>query len=147
MENTHDFFGLLRRFGLSRQRALSLAEGAHAQRLDPSALAVMLARAANEEVPLMVFVPNAGCVQIRSGVIKRVASMDGWLNVLDPAFNLHVDERRAGQLWRVEKPTLTGTITSVELFDDQGENVLMVFGVRKGQERERADWRALAQGL
>ncbi len=147
MENTHDFFGLLRRFGVSRQRALALAEGEHAQRLEASALAVMLERAKSEAVPLMVFVPNAGCVQIRSGLIERVAPMEEWLNVLDPTFNLHVDRSRAGQLWRVEKPTLSGTITSVELFDDQGENVLMVFGLRKGVDRERADWRALALSL
>lgn len=147
MQNTHDFFGLLRRFGASRAQAMRLAEGTYTRALPVSALGRALEGAVSAKVPLMVFVPNRGCVQIRSGLIERVKVIDGWLNVLEPTFNLHVQPSRASALWRVEKPTSVGTITSVELYDARGENVLMIFGLRKGNDREREDWRALASGL
>jgi putative hemin transport protein len=147
MTNTHEFFSLLRRFDVSRPRALALVEGRYAWRLAPDVLAPLLDAAAASALPLMFFVANRGCIQIHSGAIERVRPMEGWLNVLDPAFNLHVQQRSIVAAWRVEKPTSDGVITSVELYDAQGESVLLVFGLRKDQGPERADWRALVGSL
>lgn len=147
MQNTHDFFGLLRRFGATRLQSMRLAEGRYTAQLPLSALGGLLEGAVNARVPLMMFVPNRGCVQIRSGLIERVKVIDEWLNVLEPTFNLHVQQSRAKELWRVEKPTSVGTITSIELYDARGESALMIFGLRKGNDREREDWRALATSV
>jgi putative hemin transport protein len=147
LRDTHDFFALLRRFGLSRTQALRLAEPQFAQALPLAAAQELLSRAAQEAVPLMVFTGNAGAIQIHSGPIQRVAVMGPWLNVLDPGFNLHLREDHIAQAWLVRKPTVDGLVCSLELFDAQGRNIAMMFGERKPGQAERCDWRTLLESL
>jgi putative hemin transport protein len=40
-----------------------------------------------------------------------------------------------------------GVVTSVELFDDRGDNIAMLFGERKPGIPEDLRWRALAEAL
>ncbi len=67
--------------------------------------------------------------------------MDTWLNVLDPTFNLHLDERGVAESWVVRKPTEDGVVTSLELFDAQGKTCAMFFGKRKPGIPEDPRWR------
>jgi putative hemin transport protein len=47
----------------------------------------------------------------------------------------------------VRKPTSDGIVSSVELFDAQGENIAMLFGARKPGSPELAGWRELVGAL
>jgi putative hemin transport protein len=67
--------------------------------------------------------------------------------VMDPSFNLHLREDRIGSVWLVRKPTEDGVVTSVEVFDKQGENIAMLFGARKPGKPELPAWRELAESL
>lgn len=145
LQDTHDFFGLLRRFGLSRPRALDLAGAERAWQVAPAALAHALGTAAAAGLPIMVFVGNRGMIQIHTGPITRVAPAGDWINVLDPGFNLHVRGDLIDRAWVVRKPTADGVVTSLELFDSGGETIAMLFGKRKpGQPEDRA-WRSLIE--
>jgi putative hemin transport protein len=73
--------------------------------------------------------------------------MEPWLNVLDPGFNLHLREDRIAMAWVVRKPTADGDVTSLELFDADGETLAMFFGERKPGRAELASWRALVDTL
>ena len=73
--------------------------------------------------------------------------MGPWVNVLDPGFSLHLREDRVAQTWLVRKPTADGIVTSVELFDAQGETIAMFFGERKPGTPEIAPWRELLAAL
>ena len=99
----------------------------------------------------MVFVGSPGCIQIHSGPVKRIEPMDirgvQWLNVIDPTFNLHLREDAIAHVWKVEKPTSDGVVTSVEAFDHEGELMAMFFGARKPGKRELEDWRSLTRRL
>lgn len=147
LADTHEFFGLLGRFGLTRTQALRLAEGRWTSPLPPGVLRPLLEGAAARELPIMLFVGSDGVIQIRSGAVRNVKVIDEWLNVLDPDFNLHVRAPLITQAWRVRKPTRDGAVTSVELFDRDGRNVLLVFGKRSDGGPELPAWRALAEGL
>lgn len=151
MTDTHQFFGLLRQFGLERQQAFSLVEGRFAHRVDPGAVRQMLLAASLDGTPIMVFVGSPGCIQIHTGPVKRVEPMEMrgmvWLNVLDPGFNLHLREDRIAHAWIVEKPGDHGTVTSLEVFDDQGELMAMFFGARKPGKPELPAWRQLLEPL
>jgi putative hemin transport protein len=147
LRDTHDFFGLLRRHGLARTQALRLASPAYAQRVDASAARDVLHAAAREALPVMVFVGNPGMIQIHTGVVKRIAVMGPWLNVLDAGFNLHLREDHIVQAWAVRKPTSDGLVSSVELFDEHGETIAMFFGERKPGRPELCDWRRLVDSL
>jgi putative hemin transport protein len=147
LRDTHQFSGLLRRFGLARTRALRLAGREFAAPLAPRAVRALLARAAATAQPIMCFVGNAGMIQIHTGPVFRVESTGPWINVLDADFNLHLREADIAELWLVRKPTDDGIVTSVEAFDAAGRTIAMFFGERKPGLAERADWRQLSETL
>jgi putative hemin transport protein len=69
------------------------------------------------------------------------------VNVLDPGFNLHLREDHIASAWVVKKPTVDGLVTSLELFDAQGDTIAMFFGERKPGKRELCEWRALIENI
>jgi len=147
LRDTHAFFGLMKSFGVSRTQALRLADPKYAQQVDTDICQGLLQAAAAGGVPIMVFVGNPGMIQIHSGPIQTVAVMGPWLNVLDPAFNLHLREDHIASAWIVKKPTVDGLVTSLELFDAQGETIAQFFGARKPGHRELCEWRTLIDRL
>ena len=151
LEDTHDFFGLLKLHEVDRQQALRLADGRFTYELAPEAVRALLLTAALEGTPIMCFVGSGGCTQIHTGPVHRIEPMDirgmQWLNVLDPGFNLHMREDASDRVWVVEKPTTEGMVTSVEAFDRQGEVMAMFFGERKPGIPELETWRALVREL
>ncbi|XAH25192.1 ChuX/HutX family heme-like substrate-binding protein [Xylophilus sp. GW821-FHT01B05] len=151
MRDTHEFFGITRRFGVERQQGFRLVEGRFARRLDNSAIRRLLLLAAADDTPIMVFVGSGGCIQIHTGPVQRIVPMSApgaeWINVLDEGFNLHLREDRIASVWVVEKPTDDGHVTSVEAFDHDGELMAMFFGARKPGQAEREDWRHIVARL
>ena len=147
MKDTHDFFVLLRQFKVTRTQGLRLAEPAFVQPLPVSCVKDLLEIAASTATPLMVFVGNHGMLQIHSGPIHKVMLAGSWINVMDPRFNLHLQMNSVAQAWLVRKPTDDGIVTSVELFNNDGEAIAMFFGERKPGKPELGTWRALADDL
>ncbi|MEM6325660.1 MAG: ChuX/HutX family heme-like substrate-binding protein, partial [Bacteroidota bacterium] len=64
LQDTHDFFGLLNDFGVSRTQALRLAEGRFAERVEGVSARRVLEGAAETQTEVMIFVGNRGGVQI-----------------------------------------------------------------------------------
>ena len=147
MRDTHEFFALLRKFNVTRTQGLRLASPAFVEQVDNASVHEILTRAAQEGVPIMVFVGNPGIIQIHSGPVRRVEVMGPWLNVLDAGFNLHLREDHIAQAWLVKKPTSDGLVHSLELFDAAGGTIAMFFGERKPGQAERCDWRELLDGV
>lgn len=147
LKDTHEFFGLLRRFGLSRHAAMEIAEGQHAWRLSPSIMEQLLRWVVESQTPIMFFVGNAGIHQIYSGTIHTLSPARGWINILDPAFNLHLDPKGIGSVWLVRKPTAEGDIYSIEVFGPQGEEILWIFGARKPGSPVPVGWLELIERL
>jgi putative hemin transport protein len=147
MRDTHEFFGLLRTHCVARTQALRLAEQRFVRQVDAASAQQVLSGAASTGTPIMVFVGNPGMIQIHTGPVKKVAVMGPWLNVLDPGFNLHLREDHIASAWVVRKPTSDGLVTSLELFDAQGETIAMFFGERKPGRSELCAWRELIDGL
>ncbi|WP_211473399.1 hemin-degrading factor [Collimonas humicola] len=147
LSDTHQFYGLLRDFGVSRIQALRLAPPQFVRQVDNGAVRLILDQAAASGLPIMVFVGNRGMIQIHSGPVSNVKPMGPWLNVLDTGFNLHLREDKIASSWVVSKPTSDGEVTSLELFDADGGTIAMLFGVRKQGQPELPAWRAAAMNL
>lgn len=147
LQDTHEFFGLLRKFGVSRTQALRLGPPELLRQVDNAAIDRALRAAAAQEQAVMVFVSSRGCIQIHSGPVHEIVPTGPWLNVLDPDFNLHLKLGDVAQSWVVQKPTTDGVVTSLELFDAAGHNLLLLFGRRKPGLPEQESWRALVAGL
>lgn len=147
LEDTHEFFGLLTRFSISRIAALRLAQAEFVQSLHVDQIEALLQRASEQKIPVMVFVANRGMLQIFSGRVDRVVVQDKWINILDERFNLHLLQESVRTLWLVKKPTQYGYVTSIEAFDQQGELVITFFGERELDSPELQSWRDLTESL
>jgi putative hemin transport protein len=151
MKDTHEFFGLLRKFEVERQQSFRFAEGQFTRRLDASAIRGLLLEASFDGTPIMCFVSSPACIQIHTGPVMRIEPMDirgvQWINVIDPSFNLHLREDSIANVWAVEKPTADGIVTSVEAFDQRGDLMAMFFGARKPGQVEKTAWRDIVSKL
>ena len=147
MRDTHEFHGLLRKFGVVRTQALRLVGGDLARAVEVDALQKVLHATAGTDLAFMVFVGNPGIVQIHTGPIRNVKAMGPWINVLDARFDLHVRTDRIDGAWVVRKPTVDGIVTALELYDAAGEQIALLCGKRKPGQQESAAWRFLVEGL
>jgi putative hemin transport protein len=107
----------------------------------------MLDWAIDTQTPIMVFVGNKGIVQIHTGEIGEVKRVGKWFNIFDPRFTLHLDTTGIASAWAVLKPTKDGYISSLELFDDEGELIVQFFGKRLGGEPELAVWKEFVASI
>lgn len=148
LKDTHEFYGMLRKFRVTRTQALRLApEGEYAQKMDHLVLRRTLDLSAERQVPIMVFVGNSGMIQIHSGEVKNIVDHGPFINVLDPEFNLHLKEGAIDQAWIVRKPTEDGIITSLELFNEKKELICTLFGARKPGIPELESWRGVMKDV
>ncbi len=147
LKDTHDFFGLLKDFGVGRKQALRLAADKFAMEVPIESFKFILEEAKDRNLPIMVFVGNDGIIQIHTGEVENVLEARGWFNVMDEKFNLHIDQDRVGSAFIVRKPTTDGIVTSLELFNKSDENIGLFFGKRKPGIPEREDWRELIADL
>ena len=143
MRDTHEFFGILKRFGLNRTQALRLAPKGFSKEISIGLFKKVMENCSGQKIPVMVFVANAGCIQIHTGPIQRLVQMGPWFNILDPEFNLHLKEDAIAAVWHVVKPSADGDVNSLELFDNTGELIVQVFGKRKPGQAELSEWRSL----
>ncbi|WP_269585840.1 hemin-degrading factor [Roseibium sp. Sym1] len=147
MSDPHQFHGMLRDLDLDRISAFELAGDDWAWPLDRGAVPALLRLAASESIPIMCFVGNRGCIQIHSGAVATVMDKGPWINVMDPTFHLHLRTDHIHEVWAVRKPADVGHVTSVEAYDSDGRQIIQFFGVRGEGNRERSDWRGLAENL
>ena len=143
MKDTHDFFGITKKFNVQREQALRLATKEMAFQVPHDAYQDVLHKASETKFPIMVFVGNEGIIQIHSGKVEKIVEARGWFNVLDEKFNLHIKQNEIGSTWIVKKPTNDGTVSSLEVFNRKSENIALFFGKRKPGAPEKEDWRKI----
>ncbi len=147
LQDVHDFMALLRKFKVARTQSLRLAGPEFCRRVSNASLWALLNDVAGRSFPIMVFVGNRGCIQIHSGPVTNIKRFDEWVNVLDPDFNLHLREDRIAETWVVQKPTVDGPVTSLELYDAAGDSIATLFSVRGEGNPENPDWRNMLAAL
>lgn len=145
LQDTHDFFALLKRHKAGRTQAFRLVPDELAREVPRLSLSRALELAAAEEMQVMVFVGSPGVIQIHTGPVQRVQRMGLWQNVLDPGFNLHLKETGIASCWLIRKPTVDGIVTSLEIYDAAGQQIAWMFGKRKPGQPEDPAWPLLAE--
>lgn len=142
LKDTHNFFMMLRKFGVTRTQALRLAPTSyHAQEISKDHIVTILETVAKHKTPIMVFVGNKGNIQIHTGPIRKTMWHEQWYNVMDPDFNMHLDMSKISQAWIVRKPTEDGIVTAIEVFNEAGDIIVQFFGKRKPGIPELDIWR------
>lgn len=153
LKDTHDFFGLVRKYKLHRYHAIELASDKFTYQVNAQkSLKQILDVAAETKLPIMIFVGNKGNIQIHQGKVRTIRVLEqghggNWLNVLDPDFNMHLRMDDVHTAWVVKKPTTEGNVTSIEVFDKDKNMIAQFFGLRKPGIPEKEEWRALVEKL
>ncbi len=147
MRDVHQFMGILRRFKVGRVQAFRLAGPEFAERIDNDGFRRALEGAAEQKLPVMIFVNNPGMIQIHTGPVENLKQVGEWFNVLDPDFNLHLLAEGIDSTWVVKKASKDGFITSLETFDKDGNQIAWMFGKRTEGQEELKQWQALAESL
>jgi len=147
LKDTHDFHPMLRKFKVGRKQALQNVGSDWAMEVENDAARRVLEAARARQCDIMVFVGNRGCIQIHTGPVRKLVQHGPWFNVLDPQFNLHLNETTIAQSWVTRKPTVDGVITAVEVFDAGGDLIVTFFGKRKPGVPELALWREIVDEI
>jgi putative hemin transport protein len=147
LKDTHNFFGMLRKYKVARKQGLRLAPEGFTKQVDKEAVIRTLQAAANEKVSIMCFLHSKGTIQIHTGEIKNLMFHGDWYNVMDPKFNLHLNMSSVKETWIVKKPTDDGIVTSLELFDENGDLITYFFGARKPGNPELDNWRTVIENI
>ncbi|MDR2238366.1 MAG: hemin-degrading factor [Chryseobacterium sp.] len=147
LKDTHDFFMMTRKFGVSRTQALRLAPEGFTKKIDNAKVVNVLEDASEKNIPIMVFVGNRGIIQIHTGNVKKTLWHQQWFNVMDPDFNLHMDVTKIAEAWIVKKPTEDGEVTAIEVFNKEGDFIVQFFGKRKPGIPELQEWKDLVAEL
>ncbi len=141
LKDTHDFDPMLRKFKVSREQAFTHIGSDFAYLVDNYAAREVCNDIRNYQTEMMIFVGNHGVIQIYCGPVNNLLNYDNWYNIMDPNFNLHLREDKIANIWVVKKPTLDGIITSLEIFDKNGEIMAIFFGKRHQGNPEKPLWR------
>jgi putative hemin transport protein len=147
LKDTHDFFMMTRKFGVSRTQALRMAPEGFTKKIDTAKVVNVLEDASEKGLPIMVFVGNRGIIQIHTGEVKKTLWHQQWFNVMDPDFNLHLDVTKIAEAWIVKKPTEDGEVTAIEVFNNEGDFIVQFFGKRKPGIPELQEWKNLVAEL
>jgi len=147
MKNTHQFPGIMRRFGVTRPQCFRVAGAEFAERLSPDAIRRTLEGASEKGLKVMIFVPNQGATQIHTGIPGTLEETGNWFNVLDPDFNLHLRLEGVKSAWLVRKMYELGTSRSIEAYDENDEPILWIFGKRAQDRMEMPEWRDFVESL
>jgi len=147
MTDTHQFVFLIKKLKLSRLQAVQIIGEDLAWPIYPETIQVMMRHAADDQLPIMCFVGNTGCIQIHSGPIETIKPMGAWLNIMDPTFHLHLRMDQITEVWAVRKPTDKGHVTSIEAYNASGDLIIQFFGKRIEGQDEREGWRFIVENL
>lgn len=129
-KRSSDTFRLLREFGLRRPALYPHLEGVWTWRLEPRGVTRLLESLAQREVPFALSLANRGAILAHRGIVERVCSAGNALCILDPGVRMELNLSRVREAWVVERPSLLGPRTVVELLDEQGDVIVSLRDVR-----------------
>lgn len=147
LEDTHQFLRLCAKLKMNRLGAYRLAGAPFVRRLAPGSVERLLYRAAQIEVPIMIFVGNMGCIEIHTGPVGQVGDAGPWITLFDHGFDLHLRMDEIAEIYAVVKNTARGPAHSVEFFDARGALIAQIFGVLRAGDLAVAQWNALVAEL
>jgi putative hemin transport protein len=139
LKDSHDFFPMLNKYKVSRLHAVRIG-GPFTRRVSNACAAKLLHDVSASAMPVMVFTGNNGMVQIHTGPVKKIVEIPGWINVMDPEFNLHLRTEPICECWVVRKPNAETDVHSLECYDRDGNLIVQFFGKRKPGIPEDPEW-------
>lgn len=127
MENSNEIHHAIEVLGVTELQVIRKLDREFAFKVSPDVFANVMATIVDDKMPIKIVVKNKGAMQSHNGAIKTIRTMGKWFNILDNKFSLHLNEETIASLWVVKKPLADGWVTSLELFDLQGEHMISIY--------------------
>lgn len=143
IQDVHEGNRIMKRYGNQRQAVYRALGNDYAEALDTDYIETLLTQLSSTQLPCILFAMNEAAIQSYSGRIEKLLRTGPWLNILDPQFNLHLRTQDIGEVWRIRKPSAKGWITSLEVFDWHGQEILVFTDQRERDQRESSQWTEL----
>lgn len=143
MNDTREFFSLLREFSLSRQGAFQLGESRFTRRLAPELLYGLLNSFAQRKIPVLLLVGHSACVQVYRGLLKSAGESENEVTVRAAKIRGRFHKAALTTAWLVDKPTSKGIVRSLELFDSASHPVASVMAMAAEGALSPSQWEAL----
>jgi putative hemin transport protein len=147
IKDVHQGNVIIRKNGNQRQKIYRLLGSEYTHLLDSKSVEGLLSELAKRHMPLMLFIMNCAAVQSFSGTIDKIVEMGPWFNILDKGFNLHMKSSEIGEVWLVGKPSKDGWVTSLDIFDKAGNEVMVITDQRGSGQSESPQWTELLNSL
>ncbi len=147
IRDVHEGNRIIKQLGGNRQAIYRTLGKEYADILSNRSVETLLTALAEQQIPLMLFGMNDSAVQSYGGTISKLLQTGPWFNVLDPGFNLHLRTGEIGAVWRIRKPSDDGWVTSLDVFDTQGNEIMVITDNRRRGETESTAWAELLLGL
>ncbi|MDP2504224.1 hemin-degrading factor [Oceanobacter sp. 3_MG-2023] len=147
LKDVHHFQALLKKYHLNRINAYEVIGEEYATELAPEVFVAALEAAQASGLSIMLFVGSEGVIQIHTGPISNLVRTGDWFNIMDKGFNLHAKTTLIDRAWLVRKPTVDGVVSSLELYDGDGNQLALMFGERKNGQPELEGWRLILENL
>lgn len=147
LKDVHDFHPMLRKYKVSREQAFRKIGEDFAYAVENDSARRVLELAKEKQCEIMSFVGNKGCIEINTSIPDKLMERGPWFNVLDPDFNLHLNEDMIARSWVTKKPTKDGIVTSLEVVDADGNIIITFYGQRLEGQPELAKWCEIVEAL
>lgn len=147
IRDVHEGNRIIRSLGGNRRAIYRALGEEYTQLLPTSTVETLLTTLAEQQIPLMLFGLNDCAVQSYSGPIYKLLQTGPWFNVLDPGFNLHLRTGDIGEVWRLRKPSEDGWVNTLDIFDQHGNEIMVMTDNRGRGQQESAEWTKLLLAL
>ncbi len=147
INDVHDGLRIIRAHGGDHQQVYQALGTSLAKKLEPNLIERLIKRLSTDKMECMIFVFNSAAVQSYGGAIKKTLRTGPWFNILDPDFSLHLKTEGIAAVWQVHKPSDDGWITTLDVFDHQGREIILFADNRKRGEKESTTWGQLITEL
>lgn len=147
LKDVHHFMALLKKHKIERVPAYRAIKNEFALELNPNAFKQALELAQERGLSIMVFVGSPGVVQIYTGKVNSIKNSEPYFCIDGKKFALHAKLDEIDSVWRIRKPTKDGIVTSLEVFNNQGEQLLLLFGERQEGQIEQEKWQQLLEDV
>lgn len=141
MKDVHEASRIIHSTGRGDHQAVYRALGLkYACPLKPECIENLLLTFAERQIEIMIFVMGQSAVQSYAGKITKTLYTGPWFNILDDKFNLHLRYDDIDTVWLTRKPSEDGWVTSLDIFDRNSKELMVICANRSRGYPEREEW-------
>lgn len=136
---------ILQKHGVSRLEAIRLLAPEFSTRLKNRSLRHLLKQISKQQLDIKLSLHNNGVRQSHLGRIQQEADLSINCRSGDAYFRLELDDKAVYSTWLVHKPVEDHTVSSLEVYNAQGELMLMLSAHLTENTQHTSPWDALLE--